>query len=127
MQTKLFTVLAVSAMAVATPAVAADLHNCGNPPALPAMFDVQSASVDDIKLTATEYKGYQDENTKFIECLKGAAKSDEIQGMKKKQRKKAMARLDDVLDETVANENRFADAFNDNFSMWKKTREAATQ
>ncbi|MEM7570193.1 MAG: hypothetical protein AAF337_10390 [Pseudomonadota bacterium] len=127
MRNQLFAIIGITTVSMASPALSAELHNCGNPPALPAMFDVESAGVDDIKLTASEYKAYQDENTAYIDCLKSAASSDEIQGMKKKKRKKAMATLDDALDETVANENRFADAFNDNFTMWKEKRQAATQ
>ncbi|MEO0413107.1 MAG: hypothetical protein AAF221_14845 [Pseudomonadota bacterium] len=122
-----FAAVGLCAAAFTAQAHAAEMHSCGDIPALPAMFDVASATVDDIKLTAGEYKAYQEENTTYIDCLKNTAKSDDIQSMKKKKRKKAMARLDDALDETVANENRFADAFNDNFMSWKEQREKATQ
>lgn len=91
------------------------------------MFDVDKATVEEVKLVAAEYKAYQDENTNYIDCLKETAKSDAIQGLAKKERKKMMDKLDQDLDQTVKNEQLFADAFNDNVGKWREKQLAATQ
>lgn len=121
-------IVSAAACALSAPAaLSAELHNCGDRPALPTLFDVDSASVDDIKRVAGEYKAYQDENTTYIDCLKDAAKSDAVQGMKKKKRKAAMAEMDKELQKTVDAEQDFADTFNASFTSWKEKKMAAKQ
>lgn len=120
-------IVSAAACALSSPALSADMYNCGDRPTLPTLFDVDSASVDDIKRVAGEYKAYQDENTTYIDCLKDAAKSDKIQGMKKKKRKAAMAEMDEELQKTVDAEQEFADKFNASFTSWKEKKMAANQ
>lgn len=119
--------ISVAACVLSVPASAEDVHSCGDTPTLPTMFDVDSASVDDIKRVAAEYKAYQDENTVYIDCLKATSKSDTIQGMKKKKRKAAMKQMDKELQKTVDAEQDYADAFNTAFTKWKEKKMAASQ
>lgn len=127
MRLSVLAIMATATVTFASPVFAEDLHSCGAEPALPTMFDEDSASVDEIKKVAADYKAYQDGNTTYIDCLKAAAKSDAIQGMKKKKRKSAMKTLDKELQSTVDNEQDFAQAFNKTFTAWKKNKTAASQ
>jgi len=120
-----FTPIALSLTLLSAPAVAADMDKCGDIPQLPEMFDVETAEVADIKRIATEYKAYQDANTGYIDCLQDFSKSDDIQGMKKKERKAAMNELDARLQKTIDNEQNFAEAFNANFTTWKEKKMAS--
>lgn len=127
MRLSVIATVAAATFTFAGPVLAEDLHSCGAEPALPVMFDDEKATVPEIKAVQKEYMAYQDTNTAYIDCLKAAAKSDAIQGMKKKKRKAAMKKLDKELQQTVDNEQDFAEAFNDTFTSWKEKKMAASQ
>ncbi|MEM6682931.1 MAG: hypothetical protein AAF607_11905 [Pseudomonadota bacterium] len=106
-------------------ATAADTSKCGDAPALPAMFDTNTAQIADIKRVKNEYQTYQDSTTVYLKCLDELSKSDEIQGMKKKKRKAAERYIAVMKQKTIVAEQDFANAFNANFTRWKENRMAA--
>ena len=114
---------AVCAALAATPAAAMD-HGCGTAPVTPAHFDPASSSKDGVMTVKAQFEAYQEQNGTFIDCVTTFANSDAVQGMSKKERKKAIKALDKEINASVDAENAFADAFNANVQTWFERQKA---
>ncbi|MEM1021449.1 MAG: hypothetical protein AAGJ09_13290 [Pseudomonadota bacterium] len=89
---------------IAFPAYA---NSCGSAPTTPAHFDPASASKDDILRLKSEFEAYKTANTQFIDCMRKG---------------NTTPRESRMIDETIAAEQSFAKAFNNNAKSWAKNQ-----
>ena len=115
---------AVVCTALAAAPAAAMEHGCGAAPSTPAHFDPATSSKDGVMAVKARFEAYQEQNGTFIDCVTTFANSDAMQGMKKRDRKKAIKALDEEINASVAAENAFADTFNANVQTWFERQKA---
>ena len=109
-----------------TVAQAAD-HGCGPRPVSPQMFDPQSATRAEVMENKAAYEVYQAANTVYLDCIEAYAKSDTFAAQPQQDIEKQTSDLNVEIQAVMAEEQAFADQFNENAKTWVELQRAAKE
>lgn len=107
-------------------AQAAD-HGCGPRPISPEMFDPQAATRAEVMENKAAYEAYQAANTVYLDCIEAYAKSDTFAAQPQADIKKQTTELNVEIQAVMAEEQGYADRFNENAKTWVEAQRAAKE